>query len=72
MPSYTVQLPIAGYVSVDVQCGEDEDPIEVALCSDFGTDDIAEWEAYRTLSSGNVLYAPVREATFEQLEEDDG
>lgn len=58
MSRYIVDVPIAGYVSVDVEAENEEEAIEKAFKSDDLTlGNCEEWEAFYSLCEGNVLNA---------------
>lgn len=67
MKTYEVTLPIAGIAFMTVQANSEEEAIDIAL-GEVSQDDIEEWEAYRKISSGNVLYIRQNEASAEALD----
>jgi hypothetical protein len=59
MKSYSVMLPIAGHIIVEVEAENEKAAIEAALNSDQLTvDKIEDWEALRKFHSGNVCHCP--------------
>lgn len=71
MGFYTVRLPIAGSVTVEVEANTEAEAIEMAISSGWTTDDIDECDAYEYLVRGNVVYAPVWKASAELILEDE-
>ena len=58
MKKYFVEIPITGYVSVEIEANSKEEAIEKAWESpDLSLDNVVEWEAHAYVSKGNVLYA---------------
>lgn len=53
----TVNIPITGYVTVDVEVEDGEDPIDKAMNSEISTDDIADWNTTEAVVKGSVCYA---------------
>ncbi len=59
MKTYTVTVPIAGHLLMEVKAENAVDAIEVALNSEHLTlDKIENWEALRQFNTGNVCYCP--------------
>lgn len=71
MSRYYVTLPIAGYVSVEVEADNEAQAIETAMMSDISVDDIIEWDTYRRLVDGNVCYVSPNRAEVELIEDDE-
>lgn len=71
MANYTVQLPIAGVVTVEVEADSDQEAIQAALSSGWTTDDIDECDAYEYLVKGNIVYAPIWQARAAKLDDDE-
>lgn len=68
---YGVLVPIAGHAYVQVTAENEEEAIELAL-DDVELGDIEEFEALRSVNSGNVCYFPSPwEATAEAEEEEE-
>lgn len=56
---YSVALPIAGHIYVDVEAEDEDSAIAVALEREFQTKDIENWEIMeRGFTRGNVCYCP--------------
>lgn len=77
MPSYWVEVPFAGKLSFEIEADDEEAAIEAAMnipvTSDFqGTKENPladyEWETLESIVSGNVCYAPLREASAEPID----
>ena len=73
MKNFSVTLPIAGTITVEVEANSEEEAIREALMSDWPKDSdgcpiFDELEAYEHLTQGNVLYAPVNEPYAEEIE----
>lgn len=59
MKTYTVTLPIAGHIVIDVEAESEEAAIEAAMCSDKLTlANIESWGALEQFNQGNVCYCP--------------
>lgn len=68
MAKYLVTIPMAGYVQIEVEA-EDESSAESAAFEAGATfDDIVEWDIYKKLTRGNVLYAPMNEIEVEEYD----
>lgn len=70
MPKYNVMLPVAGYVSCEVEAESEDEAIEKAKDVDFSTSDIEEWNVYVDLMKGNVCQAEYVEAVAEEIEDE--
>jgi hypothetical protein len=69
MATYSVKLPFAGYLSVEVEADSEEDAVSKAM-NDASLDDVEEWETFTHIVQGNVLYAPINTPEVELI--DDG
>ena len=69
MATYSVKLPFAGYLSVEVEADSEEDAVSKAM-NDASLDDVEEWETFTQIVQGNVLYAPINTPEVELI--DDG
>ena len=59
MPTYSVMVPIAGHIIVDVEADNEDDAKEKALLSDdLDLKNVHEWEALEKFNSGNVCHCP--------------
>jgi hypothetical protein len=70
--SYTVVIPIAGSLSIDVEADSEEEAKEVAWGKyDEAGEDAGEleWEAHECIAEGNVCHASTNE--IEVIEHDD-
>lgn len=57
--TYTVTLPIAGHLVIEVEAENAEAAIQAALVSDqLTSDNIETWEALEQFHQGNVCYCP--------------
>ena len=56
MAKYGVELPIAGYIYLEVEADNKEDAIEKALLTQWQDEDIMELDSYKRLASGNVMH----------------
>ena len=58
MKRYTVSVPIAGFISVDVEAENEEEAIKKALKSEeLKLENCEEWETFKQLCEGNILHA---------------
>lgn len=55
MAKYGVELPIAGWIYLEIEAESQKDAIERALETSWGDDDIQELDAYRELVTGHVV-----------------
>ena len=78
MKKWTVELPLAGSVIVnDVEAENEQAAIDAAFqLADFkcvATDpnrvEVGEMDVYRRITQGNVLHAPVNEASATEVED---
>jgi hypothetical protein len=71
---YSVVLPIAGHITVEVEAENEKAAIEEAMASDDAhRASIEDWEMLEKFHSGNVCYCPTpweAEATLVDGEED--
>lgn len=68
--TYSVCLPISGYVAVQVEAEDEESAIEAAMKEDVGALDIEEWQTHKKIVEGNFFYGSLARATAELI--DDG
>lgn len=62
---FDVEVPVAGYVTVEVEANSPKEAIEKAMEKEFpveGLNEITDLEKYEKLVEGNVFYAPCSEA----------
>lgn len=73
MRRYSVALPIAGHIFVEVEADDAKAAVEAALELQFDTKDIEEWQVMeRGYTRGNVCYCPTPwEPEAELLDDDD-
>lgn len=64
--SYTITLPVVGSIKVFVQAASEEQAIELAfeqqdwrVVGGPNTEPGEAWEAMRSISTGNVMWAPI-------------
>lgn len=69
MAKYEVELPIAGYISLEVEADNEEDAIEKAMIAGWKDEDIMELECYRALSEGNVICVSNSVASAREIRE---
>jgi hypothetical protein len=69
MATYSVKLPISGYVLADVEAASEKEAIQKAMDHDFRLADIEEWQVMEYLSQGNISYASCNEASAEKVED---
>lgn len=58
MAKYSVTIPIAGHVVVEVEASNDEEAIDRAIERNLTMDDIEEWETLRSFYEGNLCHCP--------------
>jgi len=64
---WSVQVPITGFVVIEVEADDEESAIDAALEASPITDDIQEWEMHRYTNRGNVAYGSCTEANAEEI-----
>ncbi|WP_345820572.1 hypothetical protein ABC766_00505 [Methylobacterium fujisawaense] len=69
MATYSVMLPITGYVVADVEADSEKEAIEKALDLNYSAKDIEEWEVHEYTNRGNVAYGVCTEASAEKLDD---
>jgi hypothetical protein len=72
MKKYSVTIPIAGSVIIEVEVddGADDDAIYEAATAAYNDDESAgeiEWEFVQHITEGNVLNAPVNDWEYEEV-----
>ncbi len=65
MKKWSVVLPLAGTICVEVEAETADEAIQVALDVNLDPED-AEWEVFERLTEGNVFYPATNEATAEE------
>lgn len=59
MATYSVLIPMAGHICVEVEADSEEAAIEAAFESDDLTlKNVTEWEVLKQFNRGNVCYCP--------------
>jgi len=66
MPKYVVDIPIAGYVSLEIEADSKEEAIDKAFAQGFEDEDIMELEMYEHITEGNVCSAPLNDLHIEE------
>lgn len=70
MPKYSVQIPITGYVIVEVEAADEKEAIQKAFESDeLSKTDIEEWETHEHVCEGNVFHGSVNDASAELIKD---
>lgn len=68
MKKYLVNLPITGYISIEVEAKNEEMAIDKAFESEeCNLDNLIEWEACESVCEGNVCYAILTDAEAEEI-----
>lgn len=67
--TYSVTLPITGYLVTEVEAESEDEAIKVALESDLEADMIESWEACKAVVTGNVFHGQMNEAEATPEEE---
>ncbi len=74
MKRYTVTVPIAGAICVEVEANSKEEAIQVAIenaFEDAWTENVLELDVYRRITTGNVLHVPFNELECDECDEDE-
>ena len=74
MATYSVTIPITGYIINEVSADSEEEAIDKAMDESYTSEDIEMWQPMRRIVQGNILYADHNEASAEFMydEDDDG
>lgn len=56
LKSYSVTIPITGYVAVSVKASNEKEAIEKAMEVNVTDKDIQEWSTHRHVTTGNVFH----------------
>jgi hypothetical protein len=67
MPRWSVQIPVSGYVEVEVEASSKDEAIDVGMQQEVGSEDIVEWETLRHVTQGNVFYGVLAEADAQEV-----
>jgi hypothetical protein len=67
MPRFYVQIPIVGFVGVEVDALTEAAAIDEVMMSDLTLDDIEEWDVVKNIT--DFTYVPVKSAWAEDLGE---
>lgn len=65
---YEVDIPIAGFIYVEVEAESKKEAIELAMNMEWNDDDIQELDKYEKLVEGNVCYTYHSKATAREIE----
>ena len=71
MKTWSVQVPITGYILNDVQAETKEAAIKAAMEAEYGVGDIEEWDTHRVIARGNICYATVNEVNAELIDDNE-
>jgi hypothetical protein len=72
MKKYSVDVPISGFINVEVEAEDKKDAIDKAFESeDLKLDNIVEWEAHEHICEGNVCYAVLFDIDANELDDKD-
>lgn len=68
MKKYLINLPITGYISIEVKAENEEMAIDKAFESEeCNLDNLIEWEACKSVCEGNVCYAILTDVVAEEI-----
>lgn len=70
MTKYGVELPIAGWIYLEINAGSEEDAIEKALETPWEDDDVQELCTYKKLMTGNVIHVSKSQVSVRKIDED--
>lgn len=70
MAKYGVELPIAGWIYLEIDAESEEDAIEKALETSWRDDDIQELCTYKKLMTGNVVHVSKNKVSVRKIDED--
>jgi len=69
MAKYGVEIPIAGYIYLEVEAESKKDAIDKAMIVGWKDEDIIELECYKALSEGNVICVSNSAASARKIRE---
>jgi hypothetical protein len=58
LKTYSVTIPIAGHVIVEVDAEDEKSAIKKALDAEISAEDIEQWQTLDRFLQGNVCYCP--------------
>lgn len=67
MAKYGVELPIAGWIYLEVNAKSEEDAIEKALETSWKDDDVQELCTYKKLMTGNVVHVSKSQVSVRKI-----
>lgn len=67
MKTFSVRLPISGYISAEVEAENEAEAIQQALVKSYQLDDIVDLEVHEKLVEGNVFYGRLARADAEEI-----
>ena len=70
MAKYGVELPIAGWIYLEVNAESEEDAIKKALETSWKDDDVQELCTYKKLMTGNVVHVSKSQVSVRKIDED--
>ena len=69
--TWSVTLPITGYVIAEVEADNEKQAIEEALNADIYSDNIEEWGVREKIIEGNVFHGIQNEAEAELIDDEE-
>ncbi|EPZ47610.1 hypothetical protein [Alicyclobacillus acidoterrestris] len=70
MKTYIVEIPLTGYVSVEVEAESEQEAIDRAF-EEAQLEHIEEWDLHRQIVRGNVFSGLRNEIHVEEIDDDD-
>ena len=71
MKKFIVEVPIAGYVCIEVEAEDKNDAIDIAFQKGYTDEEIVELDMYERLVEGNVVYTYHTRVEVNELKENE-
>ncbi len=68
MKTWTVQIPITGYIELEVEAESAKAAIEIAMSKELTAADLVTWETHTEVVKGNVFYGVLNKANAEEFD----
>lgn len=69
MEKFSVYVPIAGYIYVEVEAESEEDAIQQVFENGYKDEDVVEMDMYEDVVKGNVCYLNTAHAYAEKIKD---
>lgn len=69
MATYSVKVPITGYLYVDVEAESEKEAIAAALEADTKLQDVEEWSVHEHITQGHFFYGLLNSANASKVDD---